>query len=37
MQTGLNAMSDVYFYIKWAVIGFIIGWPIGYVIGTYLL
>jgi hypothetical protein len=30
-------MSDIIFFVKWGVIGFIIGWPIGYAIGTYIL
>jgi len=29
-------MNDLWFYTKWGVIGFIIGWPIGYAIGTFL-
>ena len=30
-------MKELYFYTKWCLIGFAIGWPIGYAIGTYIL
>ena len=38
MRKRKEMMSDIiFFFVKWAVIGFIIGWPIGYAIGTYIL
>ena len=29
-------MDYLWFYTKWGVIGFIIGWPIGYFVGSFL-